>query len=215
MSAPLFPDGDFPTSSTPLILGEELLDSTTTIDRVIDHLSNYRSDDRSQMDLARSMMQFGHEFGAEALHRRCLPGHFTASSLVVERGTGRFVMLFHTKLRKWLQPGGHVDGSSNLPAAALREATEEAGIADLVVALPAIDLDIHEVRPPKELPHLHYDIRFLVLAPTGAELVRNHESREIRWVSFDDLEGLGVDDSVYRLARQGLALASRIENAPS
>lgn len=215
MEIPLFFEEGFPTRSTPRILGDDLLESTTSIDRVIDHLSNYQSDDEAQRGVMQTMMQFGREHGDEALHRTCLPGHFTASSLVVERGTGRFVMLFHTKLQKWLQPGGHVDGSSNLPAAALREASEETGIADLVVALPAVDLDIHEVRPPKEQPHLHYDVRFVVLAPTGAEPVRNHESRDIRWVTLDDLGELNVDESVYRLARNGLELAARIEAIPA
>ena len=212
MEIPLFPDGKFPTRSRPVILGDDLLGSSTSIRRVIDHLSHYESDDESQLAVRESMMQFGREHGDEALHRSCAPGHFTASSLVVERGTNRFVVLFHTKLEKWLQPGGHVDGISNLPAASLREAIEETGMADLVVALPAVDLDIHEVRPPKEQPHLHYDIRFVVLAPTGAEPVRNHESRDIRWVTIDELDTLDVDESVYRLARNGLELAARIES---
>jgi len=211
MEIPQFLAEGFPTRSTPLILGGDLLASTTSIDRVVDHLSKYQSDDESQREVMQSMLQFAREHGDEALHRSCLAGHFTASSLVVERGTGRFVMLFHSKLRKWLQPGGHVDGSSNLPAAALREASEETGIANLVVALPAIDLDIHEVRPPKEQPHLHYDVRFVVLAPSGSEPVRNHESRDIRWVSLDELETLNVDESVTRLARNGLELAARID----
>jgi 8-oxo-dGTP pyrophosphatase MutT (NUDIX family) len=141
----------------------------------------------------------------DALHRSCHEGHLTASALVVDPSTEQVLVLFHTKLQKWLQPGGHVDGDSDLAAGALREATEETGIAGLQVLVPPVDLDIHEVRPPAEHPHLHLDVRFAVVAPPGASPVGNHESQALRWVGVDELPGLGADPGLVRLAEAGLA----------
>ena len=41
----------------------------------------------------------------------------------------KVLLLFHTKLKRWLQPGGHAD-DPNLARVALREAEEETGIND-------------------------------------------------------------------------------------
>ena len=141
------------------------------------------------------------------LDRRERPGHFTASALVVAAELDRVLLLHHAKLKIWVQPGGHADGNANLLAVALSEATEETGIDGLRIWPRAIDLDIHEVDPPKEDAHLHYDVRFLVLAPRSPVLNANHESTAQRWVSPDDLASLGVDKGLQRLTHTGLALA--------
>ena len=143
----------------------------------------------------------------QPLDRRERPGHFTASALVVNDALDQILLLHHTKLRIWVQPGGHVDGNANLMTVALCEATEETGIGGLRIWPQAIDLDIHRVNPPSEDAHLHYDVRFLVLAPQSPVLNANHESTAQRWVSPDDLPSMGVDDGLQRLTRTGLALA--------
>jgi 8-oxo-dGTP pyrophosphatase MutT (NUDIX family) len=145
----------------------------------------------------------------DALWRTCVDGHFTGSALVVDHERAHVLVLFHAKLQRWLQPGGHVDGEGDLAASALREATEETGIEDLRVLTPAVDLDIHEVRPPAEPSHLHLDVRFVVVAPEGATVVGNHESEALQWVAPEELPSLGADAGLVRLARRGMARARR------
>jgi ADP-ribose pyrophosphatase YjhB (NUDIX family) len=146
----------------------------------------------------------------DALWRTCAPGHLTASALVVDATGTRTLVMLHTKLGIWVQPGGHADGEPNLARAAWLEATEETGIEGLRLVLPAIDVDVHRVDPPTEPAHLHHDIRFLAIAPPGATAVRNHESRELRWVGPDDLDALGADPGTHRLVRRGLDVAREI-----
>lgn len=144
------------------------------------------------------------------LDRTERPGHLTGSALVVDAAAERTLFLFHTKLQIWVQPGGHADGDANLPAVALREAQEETGIEGLRVWPVAIDLDIHRVDPPTEDAHLHYDVRFLVVAPPGATVDANHESQDQRWVRPDELAALGADPGSHRMAVAGLALAREL-----
>lgn len=142
---------------------------------------------------------------ADALDRTCRPGHLTGSALVVEPAGRRTLVLWHRKLQRWLQPGGHADGDGNLARVAWREATEETGIAGLAVLRTAIHLDVHEVAPPGEEPHLHLDVRHLVVAPPGARARGNHESEALRWVPLDGLAALGADDGLLALAEAGAA----------
>lgn len=200
-------DGNVSSKSEQLrvLSSSELVDSDD-LAGLIKELDAFATNDPAQSELAARMSRFARDHD-DALLRTCADAHFTGSALVVEEGTERFILLFHTKLQKWLQPGGHVDGNANLASSALREASEETGISGLRVVVPAVDLDIHEVRPPSEPPHLHLDIRFVVLAPSGSVPVGNHESRELRWVTSDELDDFDVDESVRRLVRNGLALS--------
>lgn len=145
----------------------------------------------------------------ESLHRTCVTGHLTGSAVVVDRAVDRTLVLFHRKLQKWLQPGGHVDGDANLAAAALREAHEETGIDGLEVWSTPVDLDVHVVEPPAEPAHLHLDVRFVVRAPDGAVEQGNHESEELLWVALDELDLVELDASALRLIEHGTAAARR------
>ncbi len=150
----------------------------------------------------------------DALYRSCLEGHFTGSSWVVDHEAARGLILLHSKVNRWLQPGGHADGDGLLQMVALREATEETGISGLKVWEDPIDIDVHviEKRSSLEPAHLHLDVRYLVKAPKGSRFQGNHESKALKWIEQEDLENsaFSLDESTKRLARCGFALAERL-----
>ncbi|MFT4709511.1 MAG: 8-oxo-dGTP pyrophosphatase MutT (NUDIX family) [Bacteroidia bacterium] len=159
------------------------------------------------------ILQFMEENPRNAHLRECVPGHLTASSIVIHSDGKRGLFTLHKKLNRWLQLGGHCDGDANLPASALREAVEESGIDDLVIDPRIVDLDIHLIpeRPakgdrPAEPAHLHLDTRFFVYAPEGAEYVLSDESHELAWFTAEEIAAHEADDSVMRLV--GLALGA-------
>ena len=147
----------------------------------------------------------------DALSRTCLDGHLTGSALVVDANRQRVLLMLHSKLEMWLQPGGHADGNGHLSAVALREAEEETGVVGLRLVMPAVDCDVHQIPSrPGEPEHLHLDVRHVVLAPPGAVPVGNHESRDLQWFLPRELSGIATDASLVRLATVGLEIAQRL-----
>jgi 8-oxo-dGTP pyrophosphatase MutT (NUDIX family) len=207
---PLTPESEL-TPRTPLTLaaGDPELAPTPHLSRARATVSACEPPDDQQVTVQTQMLDFI-DAHPDALARSCADGHITGSAVVVDADGARVLLLFHRKLQRWLQPGGHVDGDANLAAAALREATEETGIAGLLVVVPPVDLDIHKVRPPGEQAHLHLDVRYVVLAPPGAVEQGNHESEALRWVDPDHVDGLALDDGTIRLIRRGLAIARNL-----
>lgn len=145
------------------------------------------------------------EHGAALADRTTMPGHLTGSALVVNHSGTHVLLLFHSKLQRWLQPGGHADGDHDLAAVALREATEETGIDGLAVLLPAVDVDIHRIPALGDMDsHLHLDLRFVVVAPEGAIPHKNHESEALRWVTPQELADMTDEAGLVRLCTAGL-----------
>lgn len=134
------------------------------------------------------------------------PGHFTVSSFVLSPERDAVLLIFHKKLSRWLQPGGHVEEQDRHPSdTARREVLEEVGIGDLPLALPVenlFDIDIHPIPSrPSEPAHEHFDLRFLFVAPSR-EFVRTDEVADVKWVSILDLPTMTDDESVLRAVRK-------------
>jgi 8-oxo-dGTP pyrophosphatase MutT (NUDIX family) len=120
---------------------------------------------------------------ADATYRTCRPDHLTAGVLVVSADRSRVLLTLHAKAGRWFQFGGHCEPEdASLPGAALREATEESGIAGLVLDPVPVHLDEHEVTfcgAPGVVHHL--DVRFVAVAPADAVPLVSEESTDVRW----------------------------------
>ncbi|MFJ1736020.1 NUDIX hydrolase [Streptomyces sp. NPDC088254] len=131
----------------------------------------------------------------DGMWKACEAGHITASALVIDPARGRVLLTLHRKLRMWLQMGGHCEpGDATLADAALREATEESGIAGLNL-LPGgpVRLDRH-LTPCA----WHLDVQYAALAPDGALEAISDESLDLRWFPYQEVAGV-ADGSVVRL----------------
>ncbi|WP_328879434.1 NUDIX hydrolase [Streptomyces sp. NBC_00299] len=131
----------------------------------------------------------------DGMWKACGDGHITASALVIDPSRGRVLLTLHKKMRMWLQMGGHCESADDtLAAAALREATEESGVAGLTL-LPGgpVRLDRHHTPCA-----WHLDVQYAALAPAGAVEAISDESLDLRWFAYDEVAEV-ADDSVVRL----------------
>jgi 8-oxo-dGTP pyrophosphatase MutT (NUDIX family) len=130
----------------------------------------------------------------DACQRSCAPGHLTASALVLDATAEHALLTLHPRVGRWLQLGGHCEPEDvSLAAAALREATEESGMRGLRLEPTPIHLDVHPITCSLGVPTRHFDVRFLVRAPVGAQPVRSAESVDLQWWPLDSLPD-NVDD---------------------
>lgn len=131
----------------------------------------------------------------DGMWKACADGHVTASALVIDPSRGRVLLTLHKKMRMWLQMGGHCEPvDETLARAALREGTEESGIAGLTL-LPGgpVRLDRHHTPCA-----WHLDVQYAALAPEGAVETISDESLDLRWFPYAEVADV-ADESVVRL----------------
>jgi len=134
---------------------------------------------------------------ADPFRRGDPDGHVTASAVVAHTSADRFLLVFHRKLDRWLQPGGHLeDGDPSVFDAALREAREETGLSDFSAPIGSaiLDLDVHAIPAfGADPPHFHYDVRFLLTTGDGGKLADG-----AAWFPLAAVEPADSDGSLTR-----------------
>ena len=119
--------------------------------------------------------------------RHCWAGHITGSAWIADPSGEQVLLTHHRKLDRWLQPGGHADGDTDMRQVALKECNEETGVAPEHIRLLGdgiFDVDIHRTQEPfpDAEEHEHIDIRYLVEIDDRVPVPGNEESFGLRWI---------------------------------
>ena len=145
---------------------------------------------------------------ADPFRRGDPDGHVTASAVLARPSADSFLLVFHRKLDRWLQPGGHVEPEdASVFDAALREAREETGIAALEspFADRILDVDVHAIPAfGNEAPHWHYDVRYLLTSTDGGSLAPG-----AAWFPLTEVGALDSDGSLERAVRKAIGRLAR------
>ena len=139
-------------------------------------------------------------------------GHITASGLVIR--DEKVLLIFHSYIKRWFQPGGHIDEGESPVEAAIREVYEETGFlcrADPKFSEP-IDIDVHEIpaNPKKgEDSHLHIDLLYCL------KILREDKALEdiaCEWIPFAQIESARIRRALLKLGYAPSASSNSVSN---
>lgn len=135
-----------------------------------------------------------------------LDRHVTSSAFMMHPTEASTLLVWHLKLQRWLQPGGHVESDDgSIYESARREAREETGYAALdgTAGKRIVDVDVHDIPAKGNTPaHKHLDVRFAFVV--GDEVGK--ADHEIRWVKRQDINDLNLDPAALRALEKAFTL---------
>lgn len=175
-------------------------------DSVLQSLIGWQAPNPAQDTLRHAVLSFvlARE---DACMRNCVPGHVTASTLVVDHTRTQALLTLHPRFGRWLQLGGHCEPSDpDIVSAALREASEESGIPGLTMEPAIAAIHVHPVTCSLGQPTRHLDLQFIAHAPAGAEITCSDESLDLRWWPLNALPA----DTDFGLAQLAAATRGRL-----
>jgi 8-oxo-dGTP pyrophosphatase MutT (NUDIX family) len=150
--------------------------------------------------------------------RNNMTGHLTASALVFDYDCAKVLLIHHKSLKRWLQPGGHLDHNEAPEDGARRELLEETGLKHIELMVPQkaamapscrflcpFDVDTHEIpaNPARgEGEHLHHDFQYIYRSTSPDETItlQEEEVAKFKWVSLEELESGAYGRRLSRVA---------------
>jgi 8-oxo-dGTP pyrophosphatase MutT (NUDIX family) len=175
------------------------------VDRLelITALKNYKTDfEEEQNFIAPFQLLLQHY---QAYSRDHLPGHITGSAWIIDKTRNCVLLTHHAKLNRWLQPGGHADGTEDIFLVARKEAEEETGLKSFkLVKKDIFDIDIHPIPERSDFPaHYHFDIRILLQADYNEKTEVSIESHDVQWIHVNELAERSENNiSMLRMAEK-------------
>ncbi len=125
----------------------------------------------------------------------------------------RVLLVLHTKLNKWLFPGGHIDENETPDQAVVREVKEETGLdfkpsdygpidytSDIIErnAVP-FHANVHSVGD-----HDHY-VSLYMGTVDSEKLEISPESKDARWFTIEEIDRLDTNENIKNVAKYALS----------
>ncbi len=122
---------------------------------------------------------------------------YCASAYTIDFTRKKVLLMYNKKLKKWLQPGGHIENEELPTETAKRETLEETGVPIKIIG-PSFDGK--KIQPIAIEHYLNnvgdmIDIQFLAM-PLSVELSNNENNKTI-WVDIDKLDSMSdIEDEI-------------------
>jgi 8-oxo-dGTP pyrophosphatase MutT (NUDIX family) len=172
---------------------KEQLNEFCKSDLILDH----------EREVATRMLAYIDAEGPSAFVRTTRPAHFTASALVLSPDNSKILLMWHKKLNKWLQPGGHADGDFDLLNVATREVFEETGAEVSPFNSSIYGVDWHPIPAnAKEDAHEHADCAYLLKSKSWELVVNEDEAGAVKWFEAKEALALIEDASTEKLIKR-------------
>jgi 8-oxo-dGTP pyrophosphatase MutT (NUDIX family) len=194
-----------------------------TIDRLFNLYLSVYPQDAARLAVLSGQLKEGDE---KLNDRKNMIGHLTASALVINKDD-QFLLIYHRFLKRWLQPGGHLDQGEWPREGALRELLEETGLGNVTgpinfhpiknatagateeLSACPIDIDSHRIPPSSakgEGEHLHHDFQYIFkLEQAGDIALDQGEVCDCKWVTLADLGSGDYGSRLKRVAEKIMA----------
>ncbi|MET8008281.1 NUDIX hydrolase [Nonomuraea glycinis] len=118
-------------------------------------------------------------------------------NVIVTNEAGDLLMIRRTDNDNWAVPGGAIDLGESIPQAAVRETLEETGILCEITGLVGTYSDPRHVILYTSNGEARQEFSLVLTArAVSGEPTPSDESREVRWVSRDQVAALRMDRSM-------------------
>lgn len=121
-----------------------------------------------------------------------------ATSTYVTDADGQILMIHRTDNDRWSIPGGGMEIGETVSACAVRETKEETGLDIAITGLVGIFTNpSHVAAYPDGEVRQQFSI-CLRGRVAGGQITTSDESREVRWIGADQLDGLDIHPEIRR-----------------
>ena len=185
------------------------MSSSRAIAAMLQEFQSYQPYDTLEADHQRKLIQLI-QTNLDPLDADCFePGHGTGSVWIFDPIKRQVAMVFHKKMKRWLQPGGHADfDEPNLKVAALREAKEEVGLQLNFEQAIVFDIDVHVIPASRYPEHWHFDVRYLCLCEVQP-LTPESEDTPAQWFDVSELASWSLDPGLDRMLQKTIGWSTK------